>query len=325
MSDEMGVDMTDRGVIEPGDVQIAITLASLTYLAENDTPEDIGLLISSHLEQADLPTANSWRVVWGPAVHGPNMCFIARGPNSAGPATLALVIRGTNMTSVESLKQDAELQLVPLPFTGPGIPANVRISRGFSDAYVHLTHATDARGETAFEYLARTLESDTVLDVVGHSLGGAMAPIVAVALKPFFARTTVRCFSFGGQSPGNAAFARHFRTAFPDQPSRWIVDIDIIPMWYGGLDEMMTLFGPSGPPCPVWVKALVLSVENRHEYEALPSPHRYTGVLYPLVTSWETQASNQHNHFYYMYLTGIPVAAIRSRLGPAWSPPYPSS
>jgi hypothetical protein len=304
------------------DVQIAITLASLTYLAENQPPTEMRRAIASHLEQPDLPTKNEWKVVWGPAVNDPNMWYIARGPNSLGPASLALVIRGTNMTSLASLRQDAELTFVP--FADPNTPPGVLIAQGFADAFRRLMNATDERGDSAFEFLARTLEVGTALDVVGHSLGGAMAPIVALAAQGFFAQTTVRAFPFGGQTPGNRAFGEWFVHKFPDQPSRWINGIDIIPMWYGELDEMMKLYGPANP-CPDYIKLLVSLIPNRHEYFAIPGEHRYNGVQYekpgPKWFAWEEQASLQHQHLYYMYLTGIPTEVIDRRLGPPWSPP----
>src|SRR6185295_17623966 len=105
--------MPNVDTIPKPDVQIAITLASLAYLAENDPPAQMRKAIVSHLEQPDLPTGNQWKVVWGPAVYEPNMWYIASGPNSLGPASLALVIRGTNMTSLKAIRQDAELTLVP--------------------------------------------------------------------------------------------------------------------------------------------------------------------------------------------------------------------
>jgi Lipase (class 3) len=309
--------------IPDADVQIAITLASLTYLAENQPASEMREAIVSHLEQPDLPTANKWKVVWGPAVNDPNMWYIARGPNSLGEKSLALVIRGTNMTSLASLRQDAELTLVP--FADPNTPADVRIAQGFADAFNRLIAATDAHGVSAFAFLARTLEVGTALDVVGHSLGGAMAPIVALAARRFFAQTKVRAFPFGGQTPGNAAFADWYVESFRDQPSRWINDIDIIPMWYAELDQMTKLYGPSGPPCPDYIKLLVLTITNRHEYAPLRGEHRYRGVQYRKPGSkwfaWEEEASQQHNHLYYMYLTGIPTEVIDRRLGPPWSPP----
>ncbi len=309
--------------IPDGDVQIAITLASLTYLAENEPPAAMRTAIASHLEQPDLPTANQWKVLWGPAVNDPNMWYIAAGPNSLGPKSLALVIRGTNMTSLASIGQDAELTLVP--FAAPDTPPGARIAQGFADAFHRLMQATDEHGVSAFQFLASRLETDTALDVVGHSLGGAMAPIMALAAQNFFAQTKVRAFPFGGQTPGNAAFANWYVESFRDQPSRWINDIDIIPMWYAELDAMTRLYGPSGPACPEYIKLLVLAIPNRHEYAPLRGAHRYHGVQYRLPGSkwfaWETEASQQHNHLYYMYLTGIPTEVIDRRLGPPWSPP----
>ena len=37
--------------------------------------------------------------------------------------------------------------------------------------------------------------------------------------------------------------------------------------------------------------------------------------------AWEHEASAQHEHFFYMSMSGIPLSVIRKGLGPAWSPP----
>jgi hypothetical protein len=317
--------MADAHAIPDSDVQIAITLACLTYLSEDKTPSEIRQDIESHLEQPDLPTANAWRVVWGPAVNRPNMWYIARGPNSLGRSSLALVIRGTNLGDSWGLLQDLDLKLVPVPFADERTPPEARIAQGFAEAFDNLSRATDEQGQTAFDFLADALEPGTVLDVVGHSLGGTMTPIVALAVKQAFASTKVRPFAFAGMSPGNLAFAKLYVSSFPGQPSRWINDIDIISMFYGGMDEMLKLFPPPGPVCPGYVAYLVSLVTNRGEYAQAPFEYRYHGVQYSMRKSdlfqWERQASYQHQHLYFMFLSGIPTDVIRRRLGPDWLPP----
>jgi hypothetical protein len=37
--------------------------------------------------------------------------------------------------------------------------------------------------------------------------------------------------------------------------------------------------------------------------------------------AWEHEASAQHEHFFYMHMSGIPLSVIRKGLGPTWSPP----
>jgi hypothetical protein len=309
------------------DVQVAITLASLTYMNEDERPEVQHAAIEKQLTHTDLPTAGLWELawgpVWGPDQLGPNMWYIASGTNAAGGKSFALVIRGTKMNSIDGIRQDAELELEPCPFTGPGMPPDVRIAKGFAEAYCNLTHLRirGTVGESAFQFLGRTLQPGMTLDVVGHSLGGAMAPIVGIACDIAFPEAEVRVFSFGGQSPGNQAFADWFCETFPNQPSRFINDIDIIPMWYADLDEMMQLYGG----CPWYIRAAVDSIANRHDYVALANEHRYRGVLYRLPGSqwfpWEIQASKQHEHLYYMQMTGVGIDVIQRRFNAHWTPP----
>jgi Lipase (class 3) len=148
-----------------------------------------------------------------------------------------------------------------------------------------------------------------------------MAPIVGVACDQTFPQAEVRLFSFGGQSPGNQAFADWYGETFPNQKSRFINDIDIIPMWYANLDEMMRLYGG----CPWYIRELVESITNRNEYVALANERHFIGVPYRLPGSqwfpWEIQASRQHEHLYYMHFTGVGTDVIQRRFNPQWIPP----
>ena len=65
-------------------------------------------------------------------------------------------------------------------------------------------------------------------------------------------------------------------------------------------------------------------MKDRHiRYVSTPGARVFEGQIYNLsgLGSWETEASAQHEHFYYMYLAGIPLKVIRGGLGPKWSPP----
>ncbi len=53
-------------------------------------------------------------------------------------------------------------------------------------------------------------EEVTTLHVTGHSLGGALAAISAVALKHEFPNLKIHCYTFGSPRPGDASFAKVF-------------------------------------------------------------------------------------------------------------------
>ena len=308
--------------IEQRDLQVAITLATLTTIDESGSPERIGATISRYLERPSLPTASVWTIAWGPALAGSNLWYLAVGPDTAGDRRYALVIRGTNVLSLTSLHEDFDVELTELPFADPNAPSDVRIEAGFAKAFRNLIGAVDpSRQSTAFQFLDSQLAEGQCLDVVGHSLGGAIAPIVGAAVKARYQTAAVRVLAFAGQSPGNRSFAQYFAGLFPDQPSCWINEIDIVPMWYADLDRMVEMFGPVGPACPGELRAAWEVIKPGFPaFCALLAPHRFTAQL-SAHASWFDEVAAQHSCYYYCYLTGVPAAVINECIDPTWVPP----
>ena len=152
--------------------------------------------MSAALRQPDLPTVGQWTIAWGPAEHEAtrSLWYVASGRDASGDSALAVVIRGTQMTRFESLRLDFELWLDPLPFDDPGASAGVKVSRGFATEFTNLLAAVDGRTElTCHQFLSGALESqpDLKVKVIGHSLGGATAPIIAMWMKHEFPATDV--------------------------------------------------------------------------------------------------------------------------------------
>jgi len=86
----------------------------------------------------------------------------------------------------------------------------------------------------------------------GHSLGGALAPSLTLALQDLRflwdleGNATFLPFAFAGPTPGDAAFAGYFQTKFPNLQRIWN-KIDIVPhAWYTPqMKELPTLYGAS--------------------------------------------------------------------------------
>ena len=77
------------------DVQIAITLASVSYVGEWCTNDQKRKKMSDALKQPDLPTKTQWQIVWGPAEEASNyaLWYIAAGEDAQGDRALAVVTR----------------------------------------------------------------------------------------------------------------------------------------------------------------------------------------------------------------------------------------
>ena len=309
--------------ISEDDFKVAITLASLTYLDENDAdPFTQRLLIETYLAFDDLPTAG-WELVWGPANYKTNLWYIAQ---DQATKRLALVIRGTVMSSWTSKLDDIDIPLVDTLVVGA--PDGVKVAHGLVTAHHHLNCARDVwSNKTAWEYLEGTLAQGQTLDVVGHSLGGALAPIIALDAMQKNSDAAVRSIAIAGMSPGNQAFSDWYVSKLAHQQhSRFINKLDIIPEWYAGLRDMKHGFS-GGPSLPLkfWlaVEAMVVLMSSENiAYVATPNARTFPGELYSK-RSWTDEAEGQHEHLYYMFLAGVDVDVIQRRFGrhPQWVPP----
>ena len=315
--------------ISDHDLQVGITLCSLTYLDEDDSNPDKQLDgIKQYLAYPDLPTAGSWSVVWGPASFEENMWFIAQNRDTGN---FALVIRGTVMSSLAAKLGD--IDIVPVTPQIKNVPQGVTIARGLATAHGRLDVAPDKwTDRTAWQFLTDELTKTprVTLDVIGHSLGGALAPIIALDAMQRFPRTVVRSLAFAGMSPGNKAFSDWYVSSLHHQQhSRFINPLDIIPQWYAGLSEMRNGFPGNGAACPEAVclgidALLVYMLAERVSYQATPNPKEFLSSQYP-VFKWADQCHAQHEHLYYMLMTGISLEVIHRRFPrtPQWMPPGP--
>lgn len=303
------------------DVQVAITLASVAYLDEGKPIDEKKHRMLEALAVPDLPTAGAWELIWGPADYDTALWFIVAGRSARGIPSVAVVIRGTQMSLYESLKEDLPRKLVPLPFDGQKVPTGVLVSAGFRDEYTRLLTALDVtRGGSwlgAVDFLRKYLaaHSDVAeMHVIGHSLGGAVAPIMAMRLQWVFPKLTVRPFPIAGQSPGNEYFAQWYCTTFPKQYSRWINRLDVGPMMFGEMQQLMDSWA-GGPQCPLTVKGLIKFFWNDYRYyRSLPNPFVFEGTLYPSAADdpdpWTTQTHYQHEHLYYLWMSGVHLDVI---------------
>jgi hypothetical protein len=319
--------------ISDHDLQVSITLCSLTYLDEDDSkPDQQRDLITQYLAFDDLPMGGRWTLAWGPASFDENMWYIAENTDTG---VFALVIRGTVMTSFFAKLGD--IDIVPVR---PGIkdaPPDATIARGIAVAHAKLNYARDPwTGLTAWEFLAQEIARRPTggIDVIGHSLGGALAPVIALDAMQRFPHQPVRSFAWAGMSPGNEAFKDWYMQSLHQQKlqthSRFISSLDIIPQWYADLETMKRGF-PGGPvpppPVEIGIDAMELVMRlGGITYVATPNPKKIPAMVYRNLSLWADQAHAQHEHRYYMFLTGISEAVITLRFPPdpgqkPWLPP----
>jgi hypothetical protein len=201
------------------------------------------------------------------------------------------------------------------------------VSKGFALAFERLLQAKSG-GTDALTFLRQRLGTTAGpehIHVMGHSLGGGLAPMVGSWVRSQFPNRVIKVYPFGGQSTGNAAFASLYVNTFPNQPSRWITTLDITPLMFADLGQLAT-FWKQGPFPPWWLTDLVAASKPWwSKYQSTANPFVFPATMYmgkPLDPEpWMTEVPHQHQHLYYMYLAGVPKQVITDVFGPWYPPP----
>lgn len=215
----------------------AINLA-LSYIAgagrgiKQHNPELVYKKIQLSLD-ASQATTGLFDIVWGPAVLrllplsemenrstednlDDHVFFIVR--NKRKPTKFHLVIRGT--ASDINIQEDlAVFEQHPWKKWDELATDEAMIAQGTGVALDFIINAVSnniGQGTTLLNFIEDHLLSlsSATLNVVGHSLGGALASTLALYLKRLYVKypnnpLKINCYSYGGPTAGNRAFANY--------------------------------------------------------------------------------------------------------------------
>lgn len=299
-------------------------LAFIAYLGEQVTGSDdevervLAPCLVDELARQPL-TQKRWTLAWGPAVYkfalaelDDNMLYVVRDADN--PAHLTIATRGTNAPAIlDWLVEDFDVvDQVAWPVGQP--PADAKISKGTSEGLTILLEkmvpeAGPAPGVTLEEFLAadakRLAPVPLALELTGHSLGGALAPTLALYLKdtqPSWDPTgqaEISVTPLAGPTAGNAAFAAYSDTRLGAATDRLHNPFDIVPLAWnvGTMRTIPKLYPPPSRANRLESTAIRVACDLvRHkgytqikaEEPALP------GLLNPAATSFVEQVGWQH-------------------------------
>ena len=240
---------------------VAMTLAGIAY----GSPA----YIARYVAEAG-PTAD-WSVAWLAAPPDPPDNFAYLAVDRIGNAVLA--IRGTYPNPFSPAYWHDGAQDNPLQPMTPWVDdATARIGGGTAIGFDNLCNLVDADGVTLEAAVAR-LSPGVALTVTGHSLGGTLAPVLALYLAKRSPDRSVGAVSFAGMTPGDAAFARLFDAPGAPPVRRVYNTLDTVAYGWDKVLDTVDFYQPA-PQGGVIAQALL-------EYtaaELVRGGYDYTGV-----------------------------------------------
>lgn len=253
-----------------------------------------------------------WQLVWGVSVFqaensdvADNAMYVAQ--NKSNPSEFVVAISGTNPISAYGwIVEDLTINPpVAWPYGNAGATAG-QITQGTNVGLNNLLNVLQSNGQTLLPFLAGEVSqsnSPLSITVTGHSLGGALSPVTALALKDTQgisagqpnswdpdSTASISVLPSAGPTPGNVTWRDYYDESLGGTTDRIWNAIDIVPhAWQVSmLEAIPTLYEPTIPATiaiRTLVKFAIINSKLAGDLEQiLPDVQGLPGIVDPDVT-----------------------------------------
>ena len=231
-----------------------LTNINTGYIATEENEEESIKKIENVFENSNFQKEfGEWEIVWGPCISTSktkegtilkkevtdNAMYLAR---KKGEENYVLGIAGTNSISYTGwFDEDFDVETTqswPLSILDLKETTHKgNIASGTATGFDKLWNMKGNEKCSLWEYISNNL-SNCSISVSGHSLGGALTPVMAVGLADKIAESDkvenikISAYPFAGPTPGDVGFANHIADVLEEYHAVYN-EMDIVPLSWG--------------------------------------------------------------------------------------------